>query len=278
MILLQAISFWYIIPTYSLVLLLLIYTWITMYDKGFRCVVTITRPLHRLLARFGHKTNIEPCLIHSIASIYLLCFTQFAATSLQLLYSTRLYYESENKHVIFYNVKYFGWPHSFAGIFAIIVFVFIIFLPMLYIQLYPFKTFHKLLSCLRLRKEILILLGEVFTGAYKDGSKNTRDYRYFAGFYLFLRIIVLFLYFMSKDASHILFSQIALFAAFGGAFILFRPYKRNIHSFFDFLFMLVFGSLHIATVTSGDGVLAQLINLPFLLIIFGVIVVRYFPY
>ena len=29
---LQAISFWYIIPTYPLVLLFLIYTWITMYD------------------------------------------------------------------------------------------------------------------------------------------------------------------------------------------------------------------------------------------------------
>ena len=74
---LQAISFWYIIPTYPLVLLLLIYIWITMYDKGFRCVVTITRPLHCLLAHFWHMTNIEPCLIHSIASIYLLCFTVY---------------------------------------------------------------------------------------------------------------------------------------------------------------------------------------------------------
>ena len=186
MTLLQAISFWYIIPTYPLVLLLLIYTWITMYDKGFRCVVTITRPLHRLLARFWRMTNIEPCLIHSIASIYLLCFTQFAATSLQLLYPTKLHYLNES-HIVFYNetVEYFSWPHIFAGIFAIIVLVFIIFLPMLYIQLYPFKLFHKLLSCLHLRKELLISLCDMFTGPYKDGSDNTHDYRYFAGFYLF---------------------------------------------------------------------------------------------
>ena len=99
--LLQAILFWYIIPTYPLVLLLLIYTWIIMYDKGFRCVVTITIPLHRLLACFWSRTNIEPSLIHSIASIYLLCFTQFAATSLQLLYPTKLYYTEA-------QVKYFG--------------------------------------------------------------------------------------------------------------------------------------------------------------------------
>ena len=278
MTLLQAISFWYIIPTYPLVLLLLIYTWITMYEKGFRCVVIITRPLHRLLARFWRKTNIEPSLIHSIASIYLLCFTQFAATSLQLLYPRTWYYRNKNDTEV--QVKYFGWPHCLAGIFAIIVLVFIIFLPMLYIQLYPFKLFHKLLSFLHLRKEILISLGDVFTGPYKDGSRNTRDFRYFAGFYLFLRIIVLFLYFMRKD-NHILISQIALFATFGGMIMIFRPYKQNIHSFLDLLFMLFLASLSIDTVATSDehhDGYVYIINWLFLILTFGVILFGYFPY
>ena len=242
---LQAISFWYIIPTYPLVLLFLIYTWITMYDKGFRCVVTITRPLHCLLARFWRMTNIEPSLIHSIASIYLLCFTQFAATSFQLLYPTTWYCKKA-------QVKYFGWPHGFAVIFAIIVLVFIIFLPMLYIQLYPFKLFHKLLSCLHLRKEILIPLGDIFTGPFKDGSKDTCDYRSFAGFYLFLRIIILCLYFTPNDEYNILilYFQMALFAAFGGMITIFRPYKRNIHNFIDLIFMLFLASTNIVTITS----------------------------
>ena len=266
MTLLQAILFWYIIPTYPLVLLLLIYTWIIMYDKGFRCVVTITRPLHRLLARFWRMTKIEPSLIHSIASIYLLCFTQFAATSFQLLYPTTRYYKNESG-IAFYDgtLKYFGWPHGFAGIFAIIVLVFIIFLPMLYIQLYPFKLFHKLLSHLHLRKEILISLSDVFTGPYKDGSKNTRDYRYFAGFYLFLRIIILCLYFEPKDAKHIFFPQLALFSVFGGTIAIFRPYKRNIHSFFDLFFLLLFT---IVTVVRY----AYIINLLLLVIFLGIII------
>ena len=280
MTLLQTISFWYIIPTYPLVLLLLIYIWITMYDKGFRCVLTITRPLHRLLARFWHMTNIEPSLIHSIASIYLLCFTQFASTSLQLLYP----------RILFYN--YFGWPHILAGIFAIIVLVFIIFLPMLYIQLYPFKVFHKLLSWLHLRKEILISLGDVFTGPYKNGSNNTRDHRYFAGFYLFLRIIVLCLYFIPKYEDNTsydissrpkyicltLYSQMALFTAFGGIIMLFRPYKQNVHSFFDLLFLLFLATLNILTITSKDSFAAKHINFLFLLIIFGAVILGYFAY
>ena len=92
MTLIETISFWYIIPTYPLVLLLLIYTWITMYDKGFRCVVTITRSLHRLLARFWRMTNIEPCLIHSIASIYMLCF---------MFHSICCYFSST---ILYYNI------------------------------------------------------------------------------------------------------------------------------------------------------------------------------
>ena len=240
---LQAISFWYIIPTYPLVLLFLIYTWITMYDKGFRCVVTITRPLHCLLARFWHMTNIEPSLIHSIASIYLLCFTQFAATSLQLLYPTTWYVW--NSTYAFFDdgiVKHFSVAHSFAGIFAFIVLAFIIFLPMLYIQLYPFKLFHKLLSCLHLRKEILISLGDIFTGPYKNGSDNTRDYRCFGGFYLVLRIIILCLYLIPYECFGqfvILFIQIPLFASFGGMIMIFRPHKNNLQNFSNLIIFLL---------------------------------------
>ena len=160
---------------------------------------------------------------------------------------------------------------------------------MLYIQLYPFKLFHKLLSCLHLRKEILISLGDIFTGPYKDGTDNTHDFRYFAGFYLFLRVIVLCLYFTPENDSYIsmnqsdtlyriLFPQMALFAVFAGTIMVFRPYKRDIHNFFDFLVMIILASLHFVTVTSGDGVRAQIINLSFLLIIFGAIVFGYFPY
>ena len=43
-------------------------------------VVYITRPAHRLLARFWLKFDIHPSLIDSIAGIYILCFTQIAAT------------------------------------------------------------------------------------------------------------------------------------------------------------------------------------------------------
>ena len=112
---LGAISFWYVIGLYPLVLLLLLYVLITLYDKGYKVIVPITRPIHRLLVRFWCMTNIEPSLPHSIASIYLLCFMQLAATSFKLLHRS---IHDDGRVAFFYDgtLNYFGWPHSFAGI------------------------------------------------------------------------------------------------------------------------------------------------------------------
>ena len=132
----------------------------------------------------------------------------------------------------------------------------------------------------------------MFTGPYKNGSNNTRDHRYFAGFYLFLRIIVLCLYFIPKYEDNTsydissrpkyicltLYSQMALFTAFGGIIMLFRPYKQNVHSFFDLLFLLFLATLNILTITSKDSFAAKHINFLFLLIIFGAVILGYFAY
>ena len=59
---LEAVLFRYVIGLYPLVFLLLLYVWIILYNKGCKVIVPITRPIHRLLARFWHMTNIEPSL------------------------------------------------------------------------------------------------------------------------------------------------------------------------------------------------------------------------
>uniref|UniRef100_A0A1X7U7K0 Uncharacterized protein n=1 Tax=Amphimedon queenslandica TaxID=400682 RepID=A0A1X7U7K0_AMPQE len=169
---LGAISFWYVVGFYPLLLLLLLYVWITLYDKGYKCVVLVTRPFHRCMARFWSMTGIEPFFTHSIASIYILCFTPLAITSFQIL-RFRL---NDNGFSFFYDAKqpYFGGIyHIMAGIFAILVLLFVILLPTLYMLLYSFKWFHKLLDCLHLRKQLLISLGDVFTGPYKNGTNGT---------------------------------------------------------------------------------------------------------
>ena len=243
---LGAITFWYVIAAYPLLLLFFLYGWITMYNKGFKCVVIITQPVHRILARFWHMTNIEPSLTHSISSIYVLCFTQFAATSLKLLHFTKWYSltnEDETGIAFYYDgtLDYFGYPHAFLGILAIIVLIVVVFIPTVYLLLHPFKWFHKILDwCKIKRPQFVMTLVDDYTGAFKNGCNNTNDYRYFAGLYLLLRVVIICLYYIPIQQYLIIIMgiQISLFVAAGGAITIFRPYRKNIHNFSEFLLLL----------------------------------------
>ena len=236
---LGAVSFWYVIGFYPLLLLLLIYVWIVLYDKGFRCVVCITRPFHRCMARFWSMTGIEPSLTHSIASIYILCYTQLAVVSFKILSFTHI---DSNSTVFFFDAKqeFFKGFHALAGSFAILVLLFLILLPTLYIQFYPFKWFHKLLDFLKLRKQLLISLGDVFTGPYKNGSDNTFDYRYTCGLFLLARLIIMFQFTFASYYIFfsILFAKVFCFFVLALILLFFRPFQRNIHNFCEFFLLL----------------------------------------
>ena len=283
---LGAISFWYVIGFYPLLLLLLLYVWITLYDKGYKCVVFITRPFHRCMARFWSMTGIEPSFTHSIASIYILCFTQFTQTSFKLL---RFNYFTNNGNILcffFYDsyIQYFHGIHAVAGSFAISVLLIMVLLPTLYILLYPFKWFHKLLDCLHLRKQLLISLGDVFTGPYKNGTENTYDYRFFAGLYLMAKIFVVcsynllnfdfdYFFIISKSVQGCIIFLLAIMT------LVFRPFKRNIHSFTEVM-MLIFqiGYFIFLIFDIGDTVTAGIIISILNALLFGIILSIYIIY
>ena len=265
---LGAISFWYLIGFYPLLLLLLIYVWIVLYDKGYRCVVLVTRPFHRCMARFWSMTGIEPSLIHSTASIYILCFTQIAGVSFKIL-CFHPTYDNNYSMSFFYDAKmeYFHGVHAVAGCVAILVLIVVIIIPALYIQFYRFKWFHKLLGILHLRKQLLLSLGDVFTGPYKNGSDNTFDYRFFAGFYLLARVIILSLILpigVLAITSDIVWQFFVALPIQGSCvfllaimILIFRPFKRNIHNFFEamilFVELIFFGSIIIVIIISTDN-------------------------
>ena len=241
---LGAISFWYIVGLYPLILLLLIYVWIVLYDKGFRCVVFITRPFHHCIARFWDVTGIEPSFTHSTASVYILCFSQLAATSFKIL-SFNL--DDTSSLSFFYDAKqkFFDGVHCFAGFIAILILLFLILLPTLYIQFYPFRLFHKLLDCLHLRKQLLISLGDVFTGPYKNGSENTSDYRFMAGLYLLARLIILsqLLFGFPYYVNTLPIILPCCFFLLAVVNLIFRPFQKSFYTFFEFFIAIVGGTV-----------------------------------
>ena len=243
---LGAISFWYVIAFYPFLLLAILYGYVIMYNKGYKCVVYTGRPVHRLLARFWQIFDIQPSLSHTIASVYVLCFTQLAATSLKLLdwgFDEYFYDFKPPWHFLYDDgsQRYFEKTYGaafFAAWFVLIVFVF---LPVSYLCIYPFKWFQKCFNKLKFKKDLLISVTDVFIGPYKNGTQDTLDYRYFAGIVFAIQLVQmicsLFPFFFPTyfvQSWHIFIS--GLYVIF---IILFRPYRRLVHSLTEVFTQLV---------------------------------------
>ena len=239
--------FWYVISFYPLVLALLTYCVIVMYNKGYRCVVCVVRPIHRLLARFWRLFGIQPSLSHTVASLYTLCFTQLAATSLKILHPT-VYTEtdSHNHSVRFFydgSQTYFRGVHGFAGTVAILVLIGLC-VTVGYLLLHPFRLFQKSFCKLKFKKDLIISVTDVFNGPFKDGtSENSWDYRYFAGMHFVIQLVVMTFYYIPLEYKLVTGSlKVTVCSLYLLAMLIFRPYKRNIHNFSEvLLFVLLTG-------------------------------------
>ncbi len=254
---LGAIAFWYVIAFYPFMLLAFVYGYVIMYNNGFRCVTYPGRPVHRFMAtRFWRTFDIQPSLSHTVASVYMLCFTQLVAISLKLLNWSYVSTEYDTIVCFLYDCsqKYFDKTHCaafFAGLFVLIVFVF---LPVTYLCVYPFKWFQKCLNKLKFKKDLVVSVTDVFIGPYKNGTDGTWDYRFFAGLAFALQLSQLICLCFLPAFSIVYLVLNGLYTIF---LILFRPYKRIIHIFNEVLFQLVligFGTFPIAFNVSSDNI------------------------
>ena len=244
---LGALSFWYVIAFFPLVLLALLYILVILYGKGCSCVVFVVKPVHHVLVPLWRRFDINSSLTTTLASIYTLCFTQLAAISLKILHPAWYHSKySENVTVFFYDgtQQYFkGW-HAVAGSFAVLVLLFLI-VSSLYLSVYPFQWFQKCFNKLKFKKDFLVSVTDVFTGPYKDGTQqNSWDYRHFAGLHFFLRLVIMLFYYIPQSKS-LLFVipvlEVTVCFLVVITILIFRPYKRNIHTFNEVLLFMMLG-------------------------------------
>ena len=182
----------YLVALYPLLLILVIYALVCLYDRNFRLLVLGWRPFGAIISCFRKQFNVKHSLIHAFASFFLLSFFSFSATSFSLLTtaSIRRYNNVHDlSHVVFY------WDGSvtlnlsiFTSILAITIFVVFIILPTVLLLAYPTRTFQKCLNCCGLRCLPLHIFMDAFQGCYKNGTEGTRDYRYFLVFIFFFVI------------------------------------------------------------------------------------------
>ncbi len=81
----QVIALEYIVALYPLFLIGILYAMVTLYNKGFRCVLWCGRPVHRFVAKFRRPWKLSTTIAHTFAAFLVLSFTKFNLISYRLL-------------------------------------------------------------------------------------------------------------------------------------------------------------------------------------------------
>ena len=96
------------------------------------------------------------------------------------------------------------------------------------------RSFQRCLGyCTRIRSQFLHTFTDAFQGCYKNGTNGTRDYRYFAGLYLFFRIVLLAA--LISPMAYMWLILVLFPVVFSLLFSVFRPYKINFFNIIDCL-------------------------------------------
>ena len=248
----QALALDYIIALYPLVLLVITYGLVSLHSRNNRIVVTLWRPFRILLRPFLSNLNIETSLIESFATLYILSTLKVQSVTLDLLSPIPLYHVDGSIDPKLYlylagDVKYFGPKHLTYAIFALFFFTFFLFIPGLLLFLYPCSLFQHFLNKIHCNFLALRIFMDVFQGHYKDGTNNTRDYRFFSGIFFLMRFVL--------AASFVSLSALYTFLAFGLIITtllltvaVVHPHRTKLHYKLDCICLALLSLLHFSIV------------------------------
>ena len=258
----EVLALRYLVALYPLLLILVIYALVCLYDRNFKPLVLVWRPFGAIISCFRKQFNVRHSLIHAFASFFLLSFFSFSAVSYSFVFHTSLFFI--NSSIISYPFFWDGsGTHTNISVLTFTMLIVLAILPIMLMLVYPTRTFQKCLNCCGLRCLPLHIFMDAFQGCYKNGTDGTRDYRYFAGLYLLFRFLVvsnLLHYFITHHLNPVFFLVI-----FSFSFALYRPYKNNCFNVVDCLFHAILALL--VLVFSSDLLSSSITLRAFLLLL-----------
>ena len=223
----------YVIAVYPLLLMIISYLLIVLYDRNYRVVTIVWRPFQILFSLFRRNWDIRTSVVDAYATFFLLSFVKCLSVSFDLLVPTKIYYLHGDYYnytlVLYYagDIEYFGKEHLPYGILAIAVTCVFVILPTVILAFYQFAFFQKFLNLFPFRWYILHIFVDSFQGCYKNGTEpGTRDCRWFSAAYLVLRCICFFLYGITLSTTF--YPSFILFTfSFIILLVVVQPYKTS---------------------------------------------------
>ena len=246
---LQVIALDYIIAVYPLLLIILSYLLVTLYDRNVKIIVWLWKPFVPLFIRFRRQWNIRSSLVDAFATFLLLSYVKILSVSVDLLTPVLVYDQNGHRLPQLYlfnqgDVAFFGshhLPYACLAVFFLLTFTL---LPMLLLFLYPCSCFQVCLNRIGFRCQSLHIFMDTFQGHYKDGTNGTRDLRFFSGLYLLLRVVV----YASTMLSYQIFSYAYATSVIVVAVVsvaLAQPYKNYYYNVIDASLLSLLTMLHV---------------------------------
>ena len=248
------VSLDYLIAVYPLLLVLLTYWLVVLYDRNYRIITALWKPFHKFSNRLREQWNVRSSLIDAFATFFLLSYVKILSVTFDLLMFTTVYNQDGRKlkrYILYNNPSITVHKQSdFYYILAVVVFVVFILSPMALLCLYPCRCFQKCLNRCGSRCLPLHAFMDVLTGCYRH---TPRDCRYFAGVYLLMRLLVMVIFQLTLTVYFIPALAIFLVAA-AIVFAIARPYKNPAYNVIDVVILLLSALFYI---TLGSRFIAE---------------------
>ena len=250
----------YITATYPLLLLMVVYV---LYEIHHNCgksrLGRLLAPVARLVFKIRRIVNPRASPLNAFANFLLLSHTKLVTTTVYMLLPVPLYDidGSVLRYVMYFDasVNYFSSVHLPYAILALIVFAVFVASPAFLLLFFQWTWFQKFLEMLHLKRHCLLTFVDIFHSYYKDKFDCKRDYRFFAGAYFFLHILIIVLCCLLNGFISFVLLGIATVAVAAFLFICINPYKKPYHNKINaaaFLYLVVLLSFRLYMETVFD--------------------------
>ncbi|XP_019858508.1 PREDICTED: uncharacterized protein LOC109586744 [Amphimedon queenslandica] len=258
---LQIMTLKYIAAAYPLVIIVLIVFLVWLYNKNYRFVVCLFRPIHWCTARCMRYLNIDRSLMDALATFLILSYVKFAVTACYILYPNPLVYDAAKhpKYVAYLdgNVDYGSHDHIPYLLISVVAVLWCILLPLI-LLFYSTRRCYTFLD--KTKKFRWLEPGDLFyhfLNSFHHCFKDDR--RYFAAFYFFLKLILIGTYALGFDwTKQYIYQQIVCTLAILLVGTL-QPYREMKYNFLD---MGMFSILAVVNVLSLYSRHQQAVNIP----------------
>ena len=215
----------------------MLYTYflIRLHDR-FELVQLLWKPGTWVITLINRQWKNSNSLIEAFGTFFLLSCVKIFNTSFDILMPVQLYNVSGKVVVglyVYYNgsMEYFGKDHLPYAVLAIFMFVAFNLIPLqLLLCLYPCRCFQSCLNCCRLNSHVLRTFMDAFQGCYKF---EPYDCRYWAAFYLFLRIAIIGIFTFSQSSIFFLLVAGNSLLPITALLSVVRPHRQNNHNSID---------------------------------------------